>query len=233
MFTGATFQSLLLAAICLVSWAVPRGRALENPGRPGDLHGEDEESASALLKDRSLNSDSFSLTLPNTSLSITAGEPNSTHTSAPDGPAENETVSRATADGNEDEMDERRTHDGQQNTAAPSSGGSHVSLSVTTPPAGDLERSHTLQLNSSEEDRRLTPSALPSDSFSLSPLAGGTSGDSLVGFAGESGPSFSSRLLDAPDTWTEADRLRAEENKPKEQSSLFHTLSYLSDKEQT
>ncbi|KAI2652366.1 Armadillo-like helical domain-containing protein 4 [Labeo rohita] len=206
MFTAATFQSLLLAAICLVSLAVPHGRALENPERPGDLQGEDKESASALLKDRSLNSDSFSLTLPNTSLSITAGEPNTTHTSAPDGPAEEETVSRATADGNEGE-----THDGQRNATAPSSGGSHVSLSVTTPPAGDLERSHTLQLNSSEEDRRLTPSALPSDSFSLSPLIGGTSGDSLVGFAGESGPSFSSRLLDAPDTWTEADRLRAEE----------------------
>ncbi|XP_016374989.1 uncharacterized protein C14orf37 homolog isoform X2 [Sinocyclocheilus rhinocerous] len=87
MFSDAAFQSLLLAAICLVSRAVPHER-----------HGEDKAS--------------------------------------------------------------------------------QVSL---TPPAGDL-----LQINSSEEDRRLTPAA-------------------------GSGPSFSSRLLDATDTWTEADRLRTEE----------------------
>ncbi|XP_016362769.1 uncharacterized protein C14orf37 homolog isoform X2 [Sinocyclocheilus anshuiensis] len=105
MFSDAAFQSLLLAAICLVSRAVPHER-----------HGEDKASA----KDRSLDSDSWS---------------------------------------------------------PRSSGDSQVSL---TPPAGDL-----LQINSSEEDRRLTPAA-------------------------GSGPSFSSRLLDATDTWTEADRLRTE-----------------------
>ncbi|XP_073672902.1 uncharacterized protein [Garra rufa] len=196
MFSGATFQSLLLAAICLVCWAVPHGRPLENLEQPGDPHAEDEEPASAVLKDKSLDSHSFSLMLSNASLS-------STHTS------EEETVNRTVkmVDGNE----ERQMHDEQQNTTAPSFGGSPVSLSLMTPPAGDLERRHTLQLNSSEEDRRLTPSSLQSDSFSLSPLTGGTSGDSLAGFAGESGPSFSSRLLDAPDTWTEADHLRAEE----------------------
>ncbi|XP_016379945.1 uncharacterized protein C14orf37 homolog isoform X2 [Sinocyclocheilus rhinocerous] len=180
MFTGATFQSVLLVAICLVSWAVPHGR-LE---RPGPLRGEDKESASA---DRSLDSDSCSLTVPNTSLSITGGEPNTTPASA--------------ADGNEDRrfrMDERL------NTTPPSSGDSHGSLSLTTPPAGDLERSDTLHWNSSAEDRGPTPSALQSDAFSLSPL---TSGDSAAG----SGLSFSSRLLDSPDTWTEADRLQAEE----------------------
>lgn len=58
-----------------------------------------------------------------------------------------------------------------------------VSLSLTTPPAGDLE-----PINSSEEDRRHA-SAVPLDS----------------------GPSFSASLLDASDTWTEADRLRAED----------------------
>ncbi|XP_043074681.1 armadillo-like helical domain-containing protein 4 isoform X2 [Puntigrus tetrazona] len=58
--------------------------------------------------------------------------------------------------------------------------------SVTAPPAGDPEKSP--QINSSEEDRRLLP-------------------DSLSG----SGPSFSSRLLDSTDTWTEAEHLRAEE----------------------
>ncbi|KAK2884311.1 hypothetical protein Q8A67_017948 [Cirrhinus molitorella] len=181
MFTDATFQSLLLAAICLVSWAVP----LEDLEHPGDLHGED-----APLKDRSLDSDSF-----NASLSIiAAGEPNATHTSAP----EEETIGRM----------EMRKRQMRLNTMAPSSGGSPVSLSLMTPPAGELETRHTLQSNSSEEDRRLTPSVLQSDAFSLSPV---TSGDSLAGFAAESGPSFSSRLLDAPDTWTEADRLRAEE----------------------
>ncbi len=100
MFTGAMFPSLLLAALCLVSRAVPY-ETLE--------HGEDKAS----------------------------GDP-------------------------------------------------HVSLSLTTPPAGDLERSLTLQINSSASALLL---------------------DSLSG----SGPSFSSRLLDATDTWTEADRLRAGE----------------------
>ncbi len=99
MFTGAMFPSLLLAALCLVSRAVPY-ETLE--------HGEDKASAS------------------------------------------------------------------------------HVSLSLTTPPAGDLERSLTLQINSSASALLL---------------------DSLSG----SGPSFSARLLDATDTWTEADRLRAGE----------------------
>ncbi len=56
-----------------------------------------------------------------------------------------------------------------------------VSLSLTTPPAGDLE-----PINSSEEDRRHA-SAVPLDS----------------------GASFSASLLDASDTWTEPDRLRA------------------------
>ncbi|XP_016117645.1 uncharacterized protein [Sinocyclocheilus grahami] len=183
MFTGATFQSVLLVAICLVSWAAPHG--LE---RPGDLRGEDKESASA---DRSLDSGSSSLTVPNTSLSITGGEPNTTPASAPDG--------------NEDR---RSRMDERQNTTPPSSGDSHVSPSLTTPPAGDLERSDTLHWNSSAEDRGPTPSALQSDAFSLSPLTGG---DSAAGLAAESGLSFSSRLLDSPDTWTEADRLQAEE----------------------
>ncbi|KAF4099975.1 hypothetical protein G5714_020101 [Onychostoma macrolepis] len=111
MFTGATFPSLLLAALCLVSRAVPYERRLEDLQR-----GEDKGSV------------------------------------------------------------------------APSSGDALVSLSLTTPPAGDL-----LQINSSEEDRRLTAAALLLDSLS------------------GSGPSFSSRLLDATDTWTEADRLRTEE----------------------
>uniref|UniRef100_A0A8C2J0H9 Armadillo-like helical domain-containing protein 4 n=1 Tax=Cyprinus carpio TaxID=7962 RepID=A0A8C2J0H9_CYPCA len=161
MFTGATFQSLLLVAICLASWAVPQERRMETPERPGDLHGED------LLKDRSLGSDSSGLSLPNTSLTIT----------------------RSSAEhGNQDRrsrMDERR------NTTPPSSGDSHVPLSLTTPPAGDLERS------SSAEDRGPTPSALQTDSFR----------DSTA----ESGLSFGSRLLDAPETWTEADHLQAEE----------------------
>ncbi|XP_052390738.1 armadillo-like helical domain-containing protein 4 isoform X4 [Carassius gibelio] len=54
MFTAATLHSLLMVALCLVSWAVPHGR------HPGDLHGEEKESSSSLM-DRSRASDSSSL----------------------------------------------------------------------------------------------------------------------------------------------------------------------------
>ncbi|XP_026104518.1 armadillo-like helical domain-containing protein 4 isoform X3 [Carassius auratus] len=54
MFTAAALHSLLMVALCLVSWAVPHGR------HPGDLHGEEKESSSSLM-DRSRASDSSSL----------------------------------------------------------------------------------------------------------------------------------------------------------------------------
>ncbi|XP_026115450.1 armadillo-like helical domain-containing protein 4 isoform X4 [Carassius auratus] len=54
MFTAAALHSLLMVALCLLSWAVPHGR------HPGDLHREEKESSSSLM-DRSRASDSSSL----------------------------------------------------------------------------------------------------------------------------------------------------------------------------
>ncbi|KAK9957026.1 hypothetical protein ABG768_014724 [Culter alburnus] len=209
MLTGATFQSLLLAAVCLASRAATLERTvrlLETLDLPG---GDEKDSVSSLLKDRT---DTVTRThsIDSPLLTISLQNPQTAQTSAPnvheeedeeDGVRIHEGFGRATADGNEDRLNERQTYDGSRNTTE-SADGASLPWSLTTPPIAVLLRTDTLQLGASNEDRRLnadTITSSPSDAPTANPTSI-TSGDST-------GPT----LLDTADTWTEPVHLRAEE----------------------
>lgn len=205
MLTSATFQSLLVAAVCLASRAatldgtVRRLETLEHPD------GDEKDSASPSLKDRT---DTVTRThsIDSPLLTISLQKPQTAQTPAPkvqhgrDGGVRiHEGFGRVTADGNEDGSNEGRTYDGSQNTTE-SADGASLPWSVTTPPTADLLRTDTLQLEASNEDRRLkadTITSSPSDSLTAHPTSI-TSGDSPA-----------PRLLDTADTWTEPVRLQA------------------------
>lgn len=208
MLAGATFQSLLLAAVCLAS----RAATLERTVRPLE---NEKDSASSLLKDRT---DTVTRThsIDSPLLTISLQNPQTAQTSAPnvqhgrdeeEGVRIHEGFGRTTADGNEDRLNERRTYDGSRNTTE-SADGASLPWSLTTPPTADLLRTDTLQLEASNEDRRLnadTISSSPSDAPTAIPTSI-TSGDST-------GPT----LLDTADTWTEPVHLRAGQlNNPRE-----------------
>lgn len=207
MLTGATFQSLLLAAVCLASRAATLERTvrlLETLDLPG---GDEKDSVSSLLKDRT---DTVTRThsIDSPLLTISLQNPQTAQTSAPnvheeedeeDGVRIHEGFGRATADGNEDRLNERQTYDGSRNTTE-SADGASLPWSLTTPPIAVLLRTDTLQLGASNEDRRLnadTITSSPSDAPTANPTSI-TSGDST-------GPT----LLDTADTWTEPVHLRA------------------------
>lgn len=199
MLTGAAFQSLLLAAVCLVS----RAATLERTVRPLetlDLPGGDEkDSTSSLQRDRT---DTRIHSVDSPLLTISLQNPQTAQTSAPNVHEEedeevHEGFGRATADG--DRLKERQTYDGSRNTTE-SADGTFLPWSLTTPPSADLLRTDTLQLGASNEDRRLnadTITSSPSDAPTANPTSV-TSGDST-------GPT----LLDTADTWTEPVHLRA------------------------
>lgn len=201
MLAGATFQSLLLAAVCLASRAATLERTvrpLETLERPG---GDDKDKDRTHTVTRTLSIDSPLLT-------ISLQNPQTAQTSAPnvqhgrdeeEGVRIHEGFGRATADGNGDRLNERRTYDGSWNTTE-SADGASLPWSLTTPPTADLLRTDTLQLGASNEDRRLnadTIASSPSDAPTANPTSI-TSGDST-------GPT----LLDTADTWTEPVHLRA------------------------